>query len=50
MPVTFVIANNAQYQILKIGAAGLNLPNALAGKFAGMDLIDPEVDMVGLAK
>jgi benzoylformate decarboxylase len=50
VPVTFVIANNAQYQILKIGAAGLNLPNALAGKFAGLDLVEPEIDMVGLAK
>lgn len=50
IPVTFVIANNAQYQILKIGAAGMNLPNAMAGKFTGMDLVQPEVDMVGLAK
>jgi benzoylformate decarboxylase len=50
IPVTFLIANNAQYQILKIGAAGLQLPQALAGEFAGMDLVDPEVDMVALAK
>ncbi len=50
IPVTFLIANNAQYQILKIGAAGLQLPQALAGKFAGMDIVDPEVDMVALAK
>ena len=26
VPVTFVIANNAQYQILKVGAAGMKLP------------------------
>ena len=50
VPVTFVIANNAQYQILKVGAAGMKLPRAQAGKFEGMDLIEPEVDLVNLAK
>jgi benzoylformate decarboxylase len=50
IPVTFVVPNNAQYQILKVGAAGLQLPQALAGKFTGMDIVDPEVDMVALAK
>jgi benzoylformate decarboxylase len=50
IPVTFVIANNAQYQILKIGAAGLQLPQSLTGKFLGMDMLDPEIDMVALAK
>jgi benzoylformate decarboxylase len=50
IPVTFLIANNAQYQILKIGATALGLPQALAGKFTGMDIIAPDVDMVGLAK
>ena len=33
IPVTFVICNNAQYQILKIGAKGLNLPRALDGQY-----------------
>jgi len=50
IPVTFVIANNAQYQILKIGARSAGLPQAMAGKFLGMDLAGPEVDMVGLAR
>ena len=50
MPVTFVICNNAQYQILKIGAANMGLPQAAAGRFAGMDLVEPEVDFVGLAE
>ncbi len=50
IPATFVIPNNAQYQILKIGAMGMNLPHATAGKFHGMDLTKPEPDMVGLAK
>jgi benzoylformate decarboxylase len=50
IPVTFVIANNAQYQILKIGAAGLKLPRAKVGQFEGMDIIEPEIDFVSLAK
>jgi benzoylformate decarboxylase len=50
VPVTFVIANNAQYQILKIGAAGIKLPRAVAGEFEGMDLVDPEVDFIKLAQ
>ncbi len=50
IPVTFVICNNAQYQILKVGALGAGLPQALAGRFEGMDLVDPEVDMVALAR
>ena len=50
VPVTFVIPNNAQYQILKIGAAGLQLPQAKKGKFRGMDLVEPEIDMVSLAR
>ena len=33
-----------------IGAAGMRLPQALAGRFTGMDLVEPEIDMVGLAK
>ena len=45
--VTFVICNNAQYQILKAGAGGFGLPAARAGKFVGMDLSGPEIDMVG---
>lgn len=50
IPVTFVICNNAQYQILKIGAKGIGLPQALAGKFAGLDLVAPEIDLIGLAQ
>jgi benzoylformate decarboxylase len=50
LPVTFVIANNAQYQILKAGAAGFGLPAAKAGQFVGMDLREPEIDFVGLAQ
>jgi benzoylformate decarboxylase len=50
LPVTFVIANNAQYQILKAGAAGFGLPAAKAGQFVGMDLREPEIDFVALAQ
>lgn len=50
IPVTFVIANNAQYQILKVGAGQLGLEQASQGKFIGLDLNEPEVDFLGLAK
>ena len=50
VPVTFVIANNAQYQILKVGAQGMGLPRASEGRFEGMDIARPEVDMVALSR
>jgi benzoylformate decarboxylase len=50
LPVTFVICNNAQYQILKIGARQLALPAAKAGSYVGLDLDEPEVDLVAVAR
>ena len=50
IPVTFVICNNAQYQILKIGARGIQLPRALAGQYEGLDIGEPEIDFVCLAR
>lgn len=50
IPVTFLIANNAQYQILKVGARGLQLPHAMAGKFESLEIRDPEIDFVALAQ
>jgi benzoylformate decarboxylase len=50
IPVTFVICNNAQYQILKIGARNMALPHARQGEFVGLDLVDPEIDYVALAR
>ena len=50
IPVTFVICNNAQYQILKIGAASMGLPQAQAGNFLGLDTLQPEIDFVALAE
>jgi benzoylformate decarboxylase len=50
IPVTFVICNNAQYQILKIGAVNMGLDEAGRGRFLGMDITGPEIDFVGLAQ
>jgi benzoylformate decarboxylase len=50
LPVTFVIANNSQYQILKMGARQLGLPHASQGRFLAMDLVDPPLDFVKLAE
>ena len=50
IPVTFVICNNAQYQILKIGAVSAGLEQAGRGRFVGMDITGPEVDYVALAQ
>jgi len=49
IPATFVIPNNAQYQILKVGARSIGLPHAADGQYVGMDLAEPEVDLVALA-
>ena len=49
IPVTFVVANNAQYGILKMGGQVMQLPRMAQGKYLGMDLVEPEVDFVGLA-
>jgi benzoylformate decarboxylase len=50
IPVTFVVPNNAQYQILKVGAQQLRLPAALSSQFESLDLVGPEVDLVGIAR
>ncbi len=50
IPVTFVICNNAQYQILKIGAVQMGLDEARRGRFVGMDITNPEIDFVALAQ
>jgi benzoylformate decarboxylase len=50
IPVTFVIANNRQYEILKHCAAVMPLPEMAAGRYVGMDLIEPAIDFVGLAQ
>ena len=50
LPVTFVIANNRQYEILKSGSIAFDLPAAKQGRFKGLDLSDPQIDYVALAK
>lgn len=50
LPITYVVPNNASYAILKAGMLTLGLESAKRGKFPGMDLVDPEIDHVGLAR
>jgi len=50
IPVTFVICNNSQYHILKLCARTLKLPQAEQGEFEGLDLNQPKIDFVGLAR
>jgi thiamine pyrophosphate-dependent acetolactate synthase large subunit-like protein len=45
-----VVANNAQYKILKVCGNVMELPQMAANKYLGMDLVGPEVDFVGLAR
>jgi benzoylformate decarboxylase len=50
LPVTFVICNNRQYQILKHCGNVMPLPNMAAKRYVGMDLVEPTVDFVKLAE
>jgi benzoylformate decarboxylase len=50
LPVTYVVVNNASYAILKAGMLTFGLPGAKRGVFPGMDLVEPEVDYVALAR
>jgi benzoylformate decarboxylase len=50
LPVTFVVANNQEYRILKECARVLRLPAALAGRYEGLDVTGPAIDYVGLAQ
>jgi benzoylformate decarboxylase len=50
VPVVYLIANNAQYKVLKAIGAEMQLPQVARGKYLGMDLVEPEIDFVGLAR
>jgi benzoylformate decarboxylase len=50
VPVTYVVPNNTSYAILKSGMLTLGLDSAKRGIFPGMDLVEPAVDYVGLAR
>jgi len=47
--VIFFVFNNARYNVLMNVAKGLGAKNALAGKYVGMDLVEPRVDFQALA-
>jgi benzoylformate decarboxylase len=48
--VTFVIANNSQYKILKVCGDVMSLPGLADPRCPGLDLNRPAVDFVGLAR
>src|SRR6266850_1804889 len=50
IPVTYVVPNNTSYAILKAGMLGFGLPSAKRGIYPGMDLVDPTIDYVALAR
>jgi benzoylformate decarboxylase len=50
LPVTWVVCNNNNYQILKNCARQLQLPGARCEQFLELDLVDPTIDYVGLAQ
>ena len=50
LPVTYVVPNNASYAILKSGMLTLGLDSAKRDVYPGMDLVNPEIDYVGLAR
>ncbi len=50
LPIGYLILNNASYAILKAGMLGLGLDSAKRGIYPGMDLVEPEIDYVGLAR
>jgi len=50
LPVTYVVPNNTSYAILKAGMLGMGLPSAKKGIYPGMDLVDPTIDYVALAR
>jgi benzoylformate decarboxylase len=50
IPVTFIIANNAQYKILKLSTDVMSLSRLAQENYPAMDLVEPEVDFVSLAR
>jgi len=50
IPVALVVANNAQYKILKDGSRVLQMPHLAQSHYTGLDLMRPEVDFVTLAR
>lgn len=50
LPVVFVVINNISYMILKGGLINIDGESAKKNFFPGMDLTDPAVDFVSVAK
>jgi benzoylformate decarboxylase len=50
IPITLVIANNSEYQILKKCGVEMKLDQTAAGSAPGLNLANPSVDFVALAK
>jgi benzoylformate decarboxylase len=50
IPVIFVILNNASYRILKQRVHALRGHAAQTDTYVGMDLVDPAIDFVGMAR
>jgi benzoylformate decarboxylase len=50
LPVVFAVVNNRQYLILKQALRRMDGDSARADRFVGMDLVDPVVDYVALAR
>lgn len=48
--VLFFVFNNARYNVLMNVAKGLGEPNALAGRYVGMNIEDPRIDYQALAR
>jgi benzoylformate decarboxylase len=50
LPIVFAVVNNRQYKILKGYLRGMGGAAARTGRFIGMDLDDPPVDFLALAR
>jgi benzoylformate decarboxylase len=50
VPIVAVVLNNRSYRILKQRTRALGGQSAATGNFLAMDLVDPEIDLGGLAR
>jgi len=50
IPVVFLIANNRQYKTLRMTAEMMSLSGFCQQDYPATDLLDPEIDFVGLAR
>jgi benzoylformate decarboxylase len=50
LPVVFAVVNNRQYKILKGYLRGMGGASVRTGRFVGMDLDEPPIDFVALAR